>query len=72
MTMALANPTMDFDMIFAFERSKICAVFGKVMRSSVACAVYPIFMRSEMAQPVSGVNVTTLQMTITDFDFEVY
>lgn len=72
MTMALAEPTMDFDLIFAFERSKICAVFGKVMRSSVACAVYPIFMRSQMVPPASGVNMTTLQINVTDFDFEVH
>ena len=71
MTMALAEPTLSFDLIFAFERTKICAVFGKVMHSSVGCAMYPIFMRPQMIPPVSGVNITALNMSVTDFDFQV-
>jgi hypothetical protein len=63
----LLNPEIDFALVWAFERAKLCEVWGELMHSSKACAVWPIFQRE--LRGVSGLNMTGLTINITDFDF---
>ena len=65
----LVTPSLHFETIAAFNRTRICEVWGKVMQSSASCAVWPMMLRQD--QGISGLNVTSLRVNITDFTFNM-
>jgi len=69
-TMPLKNPKVIFTSVIAHNRTRLCEVWGKVMRSSATCAVWP-FANHE-ALNVSGVNLTDFHISVSDFDFSMH
>jgi len=69
-TMPLTNPAVNFTSIIAYNRTRLCDVWGKAMHSSATCAVWP-FANHE-ALNVSGVNLTDFHISVSDFDFSMH
>jgi hypothetical protein len=71
-TVLLQSPSLQFSMIAAFNRSKLCEAWGSVMRSSVGCALWPLFVHEEQSgrtgQTRSGLNITSLSLNVSDFN----
>jgi hypothetical protein len=67
--MPLKNASIDLKTIVAFDRTKLCSVWGHVMTSSLECAVWPL--SNYESDGVSGVNMTDLTISIDDFDFQM-
>ena len=71
-TVLLQSPSLQFSLIAAFNRSKLCEAWGSVMRSSLGCALWPLFMDVESdsgGHPArSGLNVTSLSLNVSDFN----
>eukprot|EP00413_Alexandrium_margalefii_P033889 CAMPEP_0204567102 /NCGR_PEP_ID=MMETSP0661-20131031/36412_1 /ASSEMBLY_ACC=CAM_ASM_000606 /TAXON_ID=109239 /ORGANISM="Alexandrium margalefi, Strain AMGDE01CS-322" /LENGTH=682 /DNA_ID=CAMNT_0051574993 /DNA_START=46 /DNA_END=2094 /DNA_ORIENTATION=- len=71
-TMKAVNPSASLTAIVAMDHSKVCETWGEPMRSSVECALYPIFFEDGAdATPVSGLNVTRLQLSMRDYTLAV-
>jgi hypothetical protein len=67
--MFLKNPSIDMSTIIAFDRTKLCSVWGDVMTSSKECALWAL--SNYESDGVSGVNMTDLAISIEDFDFQL-
>merc|ERR1711968_209762 len=67
-TVPLVSPSLHFETIAAFNRTKLCEVWGTVMKSSAACALWPMMLQDNGA---SGLNVTSLVVNATDFGFNL-
>lgn len=67
--MHLVNPSIDFSMILAFNHSRLCDVWGSVMKSSVACAMWPLSVLEDAG--VSGVNMTFLRLGLGNFTTDI-
>jgi len=69
-TVLLQSPSLQFSLIAAFNRSKLCEVWGSVMRSSVGCALWPLFVHEEQSGRTgltrSGLNITSLWLNVSD------
>ena len=63
----LSSPSLHFETIVAFNRTKLCEVWGLVMKSSASCALWPMMLRPSS----SGLNVTSLKVNLTDFAFNL-
>jgi len=59
---------VDFAAVVAFDREKMCGVWGHVMESSGHCAMWPLFVDPKAG--VSGVNMTSLVLHASDFSLE--
>jgi hypothetical protein len=68
-TLPLANPDLQYSIIAAFNRTRLCDVWGEVMESSKSCALWPMFV--DEAQGVSGLNLTSFTVSVSDFNFEI-
>jgi len=68
-SMPLTNPSIDMTAIVAFDRSKLCSVWGDVMTSSLECAAWAL--SNYESDGVSGVNMTALTISLSDFDFQM-
>jgi len=64
----LKKPSIDMTTIIAFDRTKLCSVWGHVMTSSKECALWAL--SNYESDGVSGVNMTDLMISIEDFDFQ--
>lgn len=65
--MDVSQIAIDYTAIIAFNRTRTCEVWGKVMQSSATCAVWP--MSHHESAGVSGLNITDLRVNVTDFTF---
>jgi hypothetical protein len=68
-TLPLANPDLQYSVIAAFNRTRLCDVWGEVMESSQSCALWPMFV--DEAAGVSGLNLTSFTVSVSNFDFEI-
>lgn len=68
-TLPLANPDLQYSLIAAFNRTRLCDVWGEVMESSQSCALWPMFV--DEAAGISGLNLTTFTVSVSNFDFEI-
>lgn len=68
-TLPLANPDIQYSVIAAFNRTRLCDVWGEVMESSGSCALWPMFV--DEANGISGLNLTTFEVSVSDFDFQI-
>lgn len=68
-TMPVKNPALNFTSVIAYNRTRICDVWGKVMHSSTNCAIWPFYTNEPLN--VSGVNLTDFHMSVSDFDFSI-
>lgn len=68
LTFTVKNPAIDFAAVVAFDREKMCGVWGHVMESSGHCAMWPLFVEPKAG--VSGVNMTSLVLHASDFSLE--
>eukprot|EP00927_Polykrikos_kofoidii_P079638 TRINITY_DN76432_c0_g1_i1.p1 TRINITY_DN76432_c0_g1~~TRINITY_DN76432_c0_g1_i1.p1 ORF type:complete len:547 (+),score=76.42 TRINITY_DN76432_c0_g1_i1:50-1642(+) len=59
------DPAIDFAAVVAFDREKMCDVWGHVLESSGQCALWPLFVNAD--DGVSGVNFTSLILHASDF-----
>jgi len=66
-TLPLANPDLQYSAIAAFNRTRLCDVWGEVMESSRTCAMWPMMV--DQANGISGLNVTSLRVSVSNFDF---
>lgn len=62
----LVNPSLTFEVVIAFNRTRLCGVWGDVLKSSLACASWALANHEEYG--ISGANVTSLQLNIDDID----
>ena len=65
-TVPMVDPAVQFSVVAAFNQSKLCTVWGPVLRSSLGCALWPIFL--DRSKAVSGLNITALNLSISDFN----
>lgn len=65
-SLTLHEPAVQMAAIVALNQSKICQVWGSVMKSSSYCAAWPIMNRP--FDQVAGLNITVMQVQVTDFD----
>jgi len=68
LTFTVNDPAVDFAAIVAFDREKMCGVWGHVLQSSLGCAVWPLFVNTDTG--VSGVNFSHLVLHASDFSLE--
>jgi len=68
-TAQLAAPSLHFELIAAFNRTKLCEVWGSVMDSSPSCLLWPMMVQPE--EDISGLNVTSLRVNVSDFTFNL-
>jgi len=68
-TLPLANPDIQYSVIAAFNRTRLCDVWGEVMESAGSCALWPMFV--DEAKGISGLNLTTFEFSVTNFDFQI-
>merc|ERR1719272_1085979 len=68
-TLPLADPDLQYSVIAAFNRTRLCDVWGEVMKSSQSCALWPMFV--DEAAGVSGLNLTTFTVSVSNFDFQI-
>lgn len=66
-TLPLANPDLQYSAIAAFNRTRLCDVWGEVMESSGHCAMWPMMV--DETNGISGLNVTSLRVSVSNFDF---
>eukprot|EP01052_Picozoa_sp_SAG31_P046612 SAG31_NODE_8984_length_1353_cov_1.165869_1_plen_137_part_10 len=57
---------MQFSLVAAFNRSKLCTVWGAVLRSSLSCALWPLFVDDTVG--ASGLNITDFSLNVSDFN----
>merc|ERR1711998_320263 len=60
------DPAVDFAAIVAFDREKMCDVWGTVLQSSTHCALWPMFEENG----VSGLKLASLTLHATDFSLD--
>lgn len=65
----LANPDLQYSVIMAFNRTRLCDVWGHVMESSPSCALWPMFV--DEASGISGMNLTSFRVAVSNFDFQI-
>lgn len=68
-TLPLAKPDLQYSLIAAFDRTRLCDLWGEVMESSPSCAVWPMFV--DEAAGISGFNLTSFTFSVSDFDFQI-
>lgn len=67
-TMTVTSPGVDFGMIVAFDREKMCDVWGHVLQSSEGCAAHALFMDAEKG--ISGMKLSELTLHASDFSLD--
>ena len=68
-TLPLANPDIQYSVIAAFNRTRLCDLWGEVMESSGSCALWPMFV--DETAGISGLNLTTFEFSVSNFDFQI-
>jgi len=70
---SMSQLSIDATFVLAFDRKRICEVFGHTMASSVSCALQTLFMkeRDVDGNAVSGLNFTALTLNVADFDTHI-
>lgn len=68
-TLGLKGISLKSSMIAAFNRTRLCEVWGQTMHSSLHCAVWPMAVHEEFG--VAGFNLTQLELSVQDFDFSM-
>jgi hypothetical protein len=68
-TLPLAKPDLQYSLIVAFNRTRLCDLWGEAMESSTSCRVWPLFV--DEAAGISGFNLTSFNISVSDFDFQI-
>jgi hypothetical protein len=67
-TMTVDAPGIDFGVIAAFDREKMCDVWGHVFQSSAGCLAHPMFLDTHKG--VSGLKLSELTLHANDFSLD--
>lgn len=67
LNMKVSDVVVDYTAVIALNRTRTCDIWGKTMRSSATCAVWPVSHHESAG--VSGLNVTDLMINVSDFTF---
>jgi len=65
----LTSSSIYFSSVIAFNRTRLCSVWGSTIRSSLGCAVSALANHEELG--ISGVNITQFKMELDNFDFSL-
>jgi hypothetical protein len=65
--MSFTNMSIDIKGIVAFNRTRICDVWGDVLTSSLSCALWPIMG----GDGVTGLKMTSLELNLDDFQLDM-
>jgi len=65
--MTLTNMAIDIKGIVAFNRTRICDVWGDVLMSSISCALWPVME----GDGVTGLKMTSLELNLDDFQLDM-
>jgi len=68
-TLPLAKPDLQYSLIMAFNRTRLCDLWGGAMESSTSCGVWPMFVDEPAG--ISGFNLTSFTVSVSDFDFQI-
>jgi len=67
-SVTVKNPRIDFAAVMAFDREKMCNVWGHVLQSSLGCAMSAMFVNTH--DRVSGVRLASLGLQASDFSVD--